>query len=64
MKVMAIYIAIGVVFMFLVEALNHVYKEQIEFIGEDSSDFSMSERIIGIVIWPIIIVVFVKSLFK
>ena len=47
---MAIYIAIGVVFMFLVEALNHVYKEQIEFIGEDSSDFSMSERIIGIVI--------------
>ena len=61
---MAIYIAIGVVFMFLVEALNHVYKEQIEFIVEDSSDFSMSERIIGIVIWPIIIVVFIKSLFK
>ena len=61
---MAIYIAIGVVFMFLVEALNHVYKEQIEFIGEDSSGFNMSERIIGIIIWPVVIIALIKSLFK
>ena len=61
---MVIYIAIGVGFMFLIEALNHVYKEQIEFIGEDSSDFSMSERILGMLLWPLIILLYIKNLLK
>ena len=62
MKVIIYYIIIGVIIMFLVEAINHAYENHLKLIGEKSPKFNMFERIIGILTWPIIIAFFIKNL--
>jgi len=50
--------------MFLIEVIIHAYENQLEFMGENAPKFSMGERILGIIVWPILIALFIKSLLK
>jgi len=59
-----IYFGIGVCLMFLIEVIIHAYENQLEFMGENAPKFSMGERILGIIVWPILIALFIKSLLK
>jgi hypothetical protein len=52
---MLTYIIIGVLFTFFLETINHVNKLGFEF--------SMLERIITILVWPITLFIFIKNLF-
>ena len=51
---MVYYIVIGIVFMFIVEAITTKY--QIEDDKEEVIKFNMWDRLCGITIWPIIII--------
>ena len=59
-----IYFGIGVCLMFLIEVIIHAYENQLEFMGENAPKFSMGERIFGIIVWPLLIALFIKSLLK
>ena len=59
-----IYFGIGVCLMFLIEVIIHAYEHQLEFMGENATKFSMGERIFGIIIWPLLVALFIKSLLK
>ena len=59
-----IYFGIGVCLMFLIEVIIHAYENQLEFMGENATKFSMGERIFGIIIWPLLVALFIKSLLK
>ena len=61
---MIIYFTIGIMFMFLIEFSNHVNKEKLEYLGEKVTKFNMFERIIGILIWPVIIFLAIKNYLK
>ena len=61
---MLIYVVIGIIFMFLIEFLNHVFQKTIEFYGDEAQKFNMLERILGMLLWPLIILLYIKSLLK
>jgi len=50
--------------MFLIEFSNHVNKEKLEYLGEKVTKFNMFERIIGILIWPVIIFLAIRNYLK
>ena len=56
---MLVYIVIGIIFMFLIEFGIHSFEEELEFYGEDTRKFNMGERIFGILVWPLIIILFI-----
>ena len=59
-----IYFGIGVCLMFLIEVIIHAYEHQLEVMGENVPKLSMGERIFGIIVWPLLIALFIKSLLK
>jgi hypothetical protein len=61
---MLIYVVIGIIFMFLIEFLNHTFEKQLEYFGEESHTFNMLERILGMLLWPLIILLYIRSLLK
>ena len=61
---MLVYIVIGIIFMFLIEFGIHSFEEELEFYGEDTRKFNMGERIFGILVLPLIIILFIRSLLK
>ena len=64
MKVMIYYIVIGVIIMFVLEAINNAYENQLNSIGEEVPKFSTFDRILGIVIWPVVLGFIVKEIKK
>tara|TARA_B100001175_G_C18923913_1_gene363738 strand:+ start:47 stop:241 length:195 start_codon:yes stop_codon:yes gene_type:complete len=64
MKVIMVYLGMGVCLMFLIECIIHAYENQLEFMGENAPKFSMGERIFGILLWPFIVLVYIKSFLK
>ena len=61
---MLVYVVIGIIFMFVVESTQHHYAEELEFYGEEVQKLNMGERIFGILVWPLIIILFIRSLLK
>lgn len=57
---MLIYLSIGFCIMFLIEVSNHALENYLEKVNH----FNMIERIIGILIWPFIVFLFIKFLLK
>jgi len=61
---MILYFTIGIVLMFLIEFSNHVNKEKLEYLGEKATKFNMFERVIGILIWPVIVFLAIRNYLK
>ena len=63
---MIVYILIGVVFMFLLEHFTslNIFKKYTDVYPKAYLELRMKERIMGILLWPILAVIFIFTFFK
>ena len=62
---MIIYILIGIVFMFLMEHITRlIRKEYKPKYPKAFIEFGFWERLVGILCWPVLLVVFIYNFFK
>ena len=66
MESLVYYIAIGAIFMFSIELLMRTKKieDKLKELKRDDIEFNTHTRILGILIWPIALFIFIKSFLK
>jgi Na+-driven multidrug efflux pump len=60
LEYLSYYLIIGVIFMFVIDALMYAFYNQIISLNEDPS-FDWYTRIFTIVVWPVTLVVIIKG---
>ena len=66
MESLVYYIAIGAIFMFSIELLMRTKKveDKLKELKRNDVEFNTYTRILGILIWPIAIYIFIKAFLK